>query len=155
MRAKVKGYEGLYEVDKYGNVYSLDRFDGYANRKGRKLKIDLNSANYGRVTLSKQGKTERFLVHRLVYESYYGEIKNGLQVHHIDENKLNNSINNLMLVTQRENNHLSRESLGYKLTRDDVDEIRKSNMTTRQISDTYGISLRHALRIIKNERWVS
>src|SRR5699024_1052252 len=155
MRAKVKGYEELYEVDKYGNVYSLDRFDGYANRKGRKLKIDLNSANYGRVTLSKQGKTERFLVHRLVYESYYGEIKNGLQVHHIDENKLNNSINNLMLVTQRENNHLSRESLGYKLTRDDVDEIRKSNMTTRQISDTYGISLRHALRIIKNERWVS
>src|SRR5699024_10793216 len=110
---------------------------------------------YSRVTLSKSGKTKRFLVHRLVYESYYGEIPKGLQVHHMDENKQNNSINKLKLVTQRENNHLSRNSLGYKLTQKDVDEIRNLNLTTREISDKYGVSLRHALRIIKNERWVS
>ena len=155
MKREVRGYEGLYEVDKHGNVYSLDRFDGRINRKGKKLKIDLNSAGYGRVTLSKSGKTKRFLIHRLVYESYYGKIPKNLQVHHIDENKLNNSIDNLMLVTQHENNHLSRESLGYKLTKKDVDFIRGSNMTTREISDKYGINQRHALRIIKNERWIS
>lgn len=155
MKRSVLGYEGIYEVDRYGNVYSLDRFDGWINRKGRKLKVDLNSASYSRVTLSKSGKTKRFLVHRLVYESYYGEIPKGLQVHHMDENKQNNSINNLKLVTQRENNHLSRNSLGYKLTQKDVDEIRNLNLTTREISDKYGVSLRHALRIIKNERWVS
>lgn len=155
MRKQVKGYEGFYEVDKFGNVYSMDRYDGRANRKGRKLKIDLNSANYARVTLSKAGKTKRFFVHRLVYEAYYGEIPKGFQVHHIDENKLNNSINNLKLVTQRENNHLSREALGYKLTQSDVDEIRKSDLTTREVSNKYGISTRHALRIIKNERWIS
>ncbi len=155
MKRSVLGYEGIYEVDREGNVYSLDRFDGWINRKGRKLKVDLNSASYSRVTLSKSGKTKRFLVHRLVYESYYGEIPKGLQVHHMDENKQNNSINNLKLVTQRENNHLSRNSLGYKLTQKDVDEIRNLNLTTREISDKYGVSLRHALRIIKNERWVS
>ena len=155
MRKAIRGYEGLYEVDKDGNVYSLDRFDGRALRKGKKLKFDLNSSNYARVTLSKSGKTKRFLVHRLVYEAYYGEILEGLQVHHIDEDKLNNSIQNLTLVTQRENNHLSRESLGYKLTQDDVNFIRKHRMTTREISEKYGISLRHALRIMKNERWVS
>lgn len=155
MRKSVIGYEGFYEVDRNGNVYSLNRFDGRINRKGKKLKIDLNSANYGRVTLSKSGKTKRYFIHRLVYESYYGKIPKGLQVHHIDENKNNNSINNLSLVTQRENNHLSRVSLGYKLTQDDVNFIRKNQMSTREIADKYGVSLRHALRIIKNERWVS
>lgn len=154
MRKAVKGYEGFYEVDSFGNVYSIDRFDGRINRKGKNLKIDLNSANYSRVTLSKSGKTKRFFVHRLVYEAYYGEIEGELQVHHIDENKQNNAIDNLMLVTQRENNHFSRESLGYKLTQKDVDFIRSTGMSTRQISDVYGISLRHALRINKNERWV-
>lgn len=155
MRKSVIGYEGFYEVDKQGNVYSLDRFDGRINRRGKKLKKDLNSAGYERVTLSRHGKTKRFLVHRLVYKSYYGKIPEGLQVHHIDENKLNNSIKNLKLVTQRENNHLSRKSLGYKLKQEDVDEIRSSNMTTREISEKYKISMRHALRILKNERWVS
>src|SRR5699024_10471898 len=138
----VKGYEGFYEVDELGNVFSLDRFDGWINRKGKRLKPDWNSAGYGRVTLSKSGKTKRYFVHRLVYESYYGEIPNEMQVHHIDENKQNNSIQNLKLVTQRENNHLSRESLGYKLYQKDVDEIRSSNLSTREVADKYGISLR-------------
>lgn len=155
MRKAIKNYEGFYEVDELGNVFSLDRFDGWINRKGKKLKPDWNSAGYGRVTLSKSGKTKRFFIHRLVYEAYYGEIPKDLQVHHIDENKENNSIQNLELVTQRENNHLSRDSLGYKLYQEDVDEIRASNLTTKEISEKYGISLRHALRILKNERWIS
>ena len=155
IRRTVNGYEGFYEVDRKGNVYSLDRFDGRMNRRGKKLKEDLNSVNYSRVTLSKSGKTKRVFVHRLVYESYYGEIPEGLQIHHIDEDKQNNSIKNLLAVTQRQNNHFSREALGYKLTQKDVDHIRSTGMTTREVSDRYDVSLRHALRVIKNERWIS
>ena len=36
--------------------------------------------------------------HRLVWETYYGKIPKGLQIHHIDGNKQNNAIENLQLV---------------------------------------------------------
>lgn len=155
VRRTVKGYENMYEVDENGNVFSLDRNDGRINRKGKKLKVDINNCGYHRVTLSKLGKVKRVFVHRLVYESFNQAIPGKLQIHHIDENKNNNAIDNLMLATARENNHYSATEKGYKLTQNDVDFIRKTGMGTREVSDTFGIGLRHALRIIKNERWIS
>lgn len=155
MRKPIRGYEGLYVADECGDIYSLDRFDGRIWRKGRKLKADMNSAGYLRVTLSKGGKVQRFFVHRLVFETFKGSIPKGLQIHHINEDKTDNSIKNLMTATARENNHFSADAKGYKLTQEDVDYIRSTGMTTRQVADRYGISLRHALRVIKNERWVS
>lgn len=155
LRIEIKGYEGMYEVDRIGNVYSVDRHDGRINRKGKKLKVDINSVGYSRVTLSKDGKTKRFFVHRLVYETILGEVPNGLHIHHINELKHDNSIENLMPVTARENNHFSAKALGYKLKQEDVDYIRKNGLGTREIADKFNISLRHALRIIKNERWIS
>lgn len=42
-------------------------------------------------------------VHRLVYEAFNGPIKNGLVVNHIDEDKDNNSLTNLELLTRGDN----------------------------------------------------
>lgn len=47
-------------------------------------------------------RTSRF-VHRLVYEAYFGEIEYGYDIHHIDKNKTNNSIDNL--VKMRHEDH--------------------------------------------------
>ena len=44
-----------------------------------------------------------FLVHRLVYATFVGEIPDGLQVNHIDECKENNVLSNLNLMTAKEN----------------------------------------------------
>ena len=41
-------------------------------------------------------------VHRLVYEAYYGEIEEGYDIHHIDEDKSNNNINNLQKLLHEE-----------------------------------------------------
>lgn len=50
-------------------------------------------------------------VHRIVYETYKGKIPEGMEVDHIDRNKQNNSIDNLRLVTHKENCE-NRENLG-------------------------------------------
>ena len=44
--------------------------------------------------------------HCLVWESHYGKIPDGMQIHHKDFNKENNSIENLQLVTPVEHKRL-------------------------------------------------
>ena len=50
--------------------------------------------------------------HRLIWKRYFGEIPKGYEIHHKDENKLNNSIENLQLVTRKEHIHI--HELGQK-----------------------------------------
>jgi hypothetical protein len=53
---------------------------------------------------SMHGKVSQYLTHRFVYECFYGMIDDDtLQVHHIDHDKTNNSLDNLELVTDEEN----------------------------------------------------
>ena len=100
----IEGYEGLYEVSNLGRVKSLERFD----RLGRKVKEKLlkpkkTENGYLRVNLCKNGIKKPFYVNRLVYSAFVEEIPEGLQVNHIDENKENNSVENLNLMTPKEN----------------------------------------------------
>lgn len=89
----VLGFEGRYEVSNLGNVKSLIT--------NKLLKPKTTSRGYMFVNLGKELKTK--LVHRLVWEAFNGPIPEGLQINHLDENKHNNSLTNLSLVTQREN----------------------------------------------------
>jgi hypothetical protein len=56
----------------------------------------ITSKGYHRVWDTKQKRYR--LEHNIIWEQYYGEIPKGMQVHHIDHNKLNNDISNLKLV---------------------------------------------------------
>lgn len=47
----------------------------------------------------------RHLVHRIIWEMHNGPIHEGMQIDHIDHNKTNNKIDNLRLVTSKENNY--------------------------------------------------
>ena len=47
----------------------------------------------------KNGKRKPYQVHRFVFECFRGDIPPELQVHHIDNDKLNNCIDNLQLLT--------------------------------------------------------
>lgn len=91
----IKGYEGLYAITEDGRVWS------YLRNKWLKLRI--NSTGYHHVSLCKEGKVYNFLVHRLVYETFKGIIPKGLVVDHIDSNRLNNTLDNLQLLTLSEN----------------------------------------------------
>lgn len=96
----IKGYEGKYQVSNFGRVKSLDY-----KRSGieKLLTPSKNKQGRYRIILYKDGNYKHFQIHRLVYEAFSGEIPDGLQVNHIDENPLNCSISNLNLMTAKEN----------------------------------------------------
>ena len=43
------------------------------------------------------------LVHRVVYETFNGDISTDYEIHHKDNNKINNNIGNLQCVTKSQN----------------------------------------------------
>lgn len=106
----IKGYEGLYQVSNEGRVKTLEKWIDGVNygkpcKKFRKEKILKQRVvkGYMRVTLGKNGKHYNYQVHRLVYQAFHGEIPEGMQVNHIDEDKTNNIYTNLNLMTPKEN----------------------------------------------------
>lgn len=50
-----------------------------------------------------------FLTHRFIYECFFGEIEEGMCVHHINHIKTDNALDNLMLVTDAENREYAKE----------------------------------------------
>ena len=100
----IEGYEGLYEVSNTGLIRSLDRFVGNRNRiKGKILSIRIEKDGYCSVALSKDGKIKRYKIHRLVAQAFLQNPDNLPQVNHKDEDKLNNSVENLEWCTAKYN----------------------------------------------------
>lgn len=96
----IKGYEGLYEVSILGEVISAK------TRKNLKQTEHNGKQPYFYVTLSKQSKMKKWLVHRLVAEAFIPNPDNKKQVNHIDGDVHNNKVSNLEWVTNTENtNH--------------------------------------------------
>ncbi len=58
---------------------------------------------YKYVVFANNNYRRKFLVHRLVYEAFKGKIPKGYTIDHRDNDSLNNRIDNLQCVTQREN----------------------------------------------------
>lgn len=88
-----------YEIYEDGRIWSY--------KTNKFLKPYLDKDGYQRVWLSNNdGKMKQYQVHRVVYEAVTrNPIPDGMQVNHIDEDKTNNHINNLNLMTCKENNN--------------------------------------------------
>ena len=106
----IEGYEGLYEISNFGRVKSLER--SYIAGKGaiiRKqdaiLSASISSNGYKYVSLCRDGIASSKRLHILVWNTFGDEPSNGrkLQVDHKNEDKLDNHIDNLQLLTNREN----------------------------------------------------
>jgi hypothetical protein len=90
---KIKNFEN-YSIDEEGNVY---------NSKGKLRKVNINSGGYKYIHLSKNGKLYLRFIHKLIYQTYVGEINDDMTIDHIDNNKLNNSITNLQQLSKYDN----------------------------------------------------
>jgi hypothetical protein len=106
----VVGYEGLYEVSNFGRIFSLPKeWIGSKGCKrkhnGKLLSISYSNKAYARVLLCNKGTNKTREIHQLVAEAFLGHVPCGykLVVDHIDNDKLNNRVNNLQLISQREN----------------------------------------------------
>lgn len=70
----------------------------------REIKGGLNSTGYLTICICKNMKKSSYKIHRLVAETFISPIPKGMAVNHIDHNKLNNNVDNLEIVTYKENN---------------------------------------------------
>ena len=101
----VKGFEGLYEISDLGRVKSLPRNYGYGIIKGETILRQKKDRGYCRVALCCSGEKQFYQVHRLVAEAFIPNPDNLPVVNHMDENKANNCVGNLMWCTHRENSN--------------------------------------------------
>lgn len=106
----IPGYEGLYQVSNLGNVKSLSRIikhakGGNKTTKERMLKPGVNKSGYCRVVLFKDSLDKTFPVHQLVAMGFLGHIPCGHEsvVDHINNNSKDNRVENLQVITHREN----------------------------------------------------
>ena len=71
--------------------------------KKRLISIHTNSNGYNQISIRIQNKPKMCSLHRFTYECFNGIIPENKVIDHIDNNKSNNNINNLQLMTQQEN----------------------------------------------------
>ena len=111
VRKPVVGYEGIYEVDNFGRVFSLDRVkqvddNGRIYDKpltGKRMKQHTHTKGYKVVSLTKDGKTKTCFVHRIVAEAFIDNPSNLPMINHKDEDRTNNEVDNLEWCDSRYN----------------------------------------------------
>ena len=161
----VPGQDG-YFVSNDGNVYTQWINKGkHGLVKGSDLIMLKGSKSMGRYKTIRFGRKGKVVaVHRLVYETFIGEIPKGMVIRHLNDNPEDNHIGNLAIGTHKDNmadaisNGIfprgSKNGIS-KLTEKDVKEIRDINKTYTQenIAKMYGVSRRTIGMILKNEIW--
>ena len=106
---EVKNYEGIYEVSNFGNVKSLQRLIKHRESntlvKEKIMKPFLSKSGYFIIRLNKNKIGKTHSIHQLVAIAFLNHKPCGylLVVDHIDNNRLNNNLSNIQIVTNREN----------------------------------------------------
>ena len=106
----IPNYEGYYQASNLGRVRSLDRYVIFRDGRKRHYKEciingTVNNVGYIATALSKKNAAKTFSFAQLVAMAFLGHKPDGLNrvVDHIDGNRTNNRLENLRIVTHREN----------------------------------------------------
>ena len=119
----IKGFEGLYQINNYGKVKSLERYSMQNHLISEKLLTPhYSQGGYLDYSLYKDGIRYHKKPHRLVAEAFIPNPNNLPEVDHIDTDKNNNRVDNLRWVTHSEN-HLNPLTV----------QLKKEKLTGRKI----------------------
>lgn len=130
IRVPVVGYEGIYEVSNYGHVYGLKRKNARGQIVNPIVKATKpNNRGYIQICLSKDGKQKYMLLHRIVAEAFIPNPEGLPQVNHKDENKNNNSADNLEWCTNAYNRHYG-SGMRKSIENHDYKQIAEKNKKT-------------------------
>ena len=106
----IKAYEGSHQISNLGRVRSLERrifrSDGQTRLlKNKMLSLSLNKTGYLKITINKNSVLKTHIIHHLVWDHFGHKERDRhrIQIDHINENKTDNRIENLQLLTNREN----------------------------------------------------
>ncbi len=126
-----------YFISETGIVYSTFR--------SKILKQEIDEDGYHRISLYKSGLSH-IAIHRLVYITWKGIIPNGYVVHHQDNKKWNNTVDNIQLTTPFLNSRYAAEDGMYKRTFEwnsdivnDVCRLMENNVSVIDIAKQYGV----------------
>lgn len=124
MRKDIPNFEGLYSVDIDGNVFA---YPNLSHRAEKQLKPRLRKNGYLYVNLRKDGKTIDSMVHRLVAKAFLNCV-DGMQVNHINGNRIDNRLINLEMVSRSTNilhgMFVNKNGVA-KLTHEQAEEIKR------------------------------
>lgn len=95
-------YKGYYQVSNLGRVKSLSRKQSITERI---LRQQVSNHKYVSVSLKILNKAKRFQTHQLVAIAFLNHKPNGFEkvVDHINNNSIDNRLENLQIITNREN----------------------------------------------------
>lgn len=100
----INGYEGLYQVSDFGRVRSLGNGQTHKSERILKPTHNRNRLPYQIVSLTKDGITKSFSVHRLVACAFIPcDYCENYQIDHIDGNPENNCLDNLRWCSAKQN----------------------------------------------------
>ena len=139
----IPGYNGKYQVSDWGRVRDTN-YRGTGTIRMRKILT--NNGGYEYIRIDFNGCKQFYFIHRLVWLTFVGNIPTDKQVNHIDENTHNNHLDNLTLLTPKENSNwgtrrkrLSDSKLLFHPRAIVVDKIDK---TTGEVLETYPSAMR-------------
>jgi len=139
----IPGYEGIYEVDTDGRIFSW--------KSGKKVQIKttmFKNSGHISVYLSSGDKRERLYVHRIVFSTFRREpLKRGEWIRHRDKDLANNSLSNLFKIDTRKEPVIDGREPRYKV----IDEAGNEEVyfSKEEISKAYGITQRDVAKYIK------
>lgn len=168
MWKEIRGFEGLYQINEYGEVKSLSRYIQNHSKlvliPERVLKPCKVGRGYLTVCLRDGNKTYRKYIHQMVAEHFIKNPNNLPVPNHKDGDKLNNYYENLEWNTYSENNQHAydvglkdkgEDFYNAKLTEIEVCEILKNGKYTtyQNIADKYNVTRATIRDILIRRTW--
>ena len=167
-------YKDYIEIDPEEGKIIWIKKTGRGTRIGREIgSIDKNG--YCRFTWNINGKQINIKIHRIIWTFVKGAIPEENDIHHKDENPLNNKIENLELkphnkhikehmknISNETRQKMSEAQQGekhhnHKLSKDQIIEIRRryaeGNISQNKLAEEYGVKQCQIWRIINYKRW--
>jgi DNA-binding transcriptional regulator YiaG len=119
-------------------------------------KMNFSKAKSGHLVVS-FGRSEKEFVHRVIYETFVGKIKDGAFIRHLNDIKTDNRVSNLAQGNQKENmaDALRNGVLKTKLNFEEVTKIRKLKgyLKRKEVATQFGVSESTIKNIWNNHTW--